>query len=233
MTTALFIKSYEKDFPWLLYALKSIAKFASGFSEIVVVIPEDSPDLPLTAERVVKVRERGDPYLFQQVCKLDADSYTDADQVCYMDSDCIFTEDVAPETFMTGGKPNWLITPMASIGEDARKAWFQVMADALGETPPYEFMRRHPQVIPRGILADFREFMAAKHGTPLESYILDRPGPSFSEFNVCGFYCHLHRRDHFHWINTEDCLPPTVLRQHWSHSGVTPDVAAEMEAILA
>ena len=233
MSTAIFIKSYSKDFPWLSYALRSIAKFATGFSEVVIVIP-DTDDLPhLTAERVVKVPEKGLPYMNQQSVKMHADMYTEADNISFVDSDCVFTEPVTPENFRTDGKPDWLYTPWDSVGEDAKRAWGQVMTKCLGQAPPAEFMRRHPQLIPRWALQEFRGFIAKQHGMDLEHYILSQPTGAFSEFNCIGFFLWLHHREKFNWINTEDFIPPTVLTQRWSHGGLTPEIEAEMEATLA
>lgn len=233
MTTAIFIRSYSKDFPWLSYALRSIQKFATGFSETVIVIP-DTDDLPgLTAERVVKVKDTMPGYMAQQNSKLHADLYSDADFFLYVDSDCVFTEPVTPETFLTEGKVNWLHTPFERVGEDARRAWFEVMRKCLGEEPPSEFMRRHPQLIPRWALQEFRGFVVEKHGVSLEHYIASQPLGAFSEFNCIGHYLWLHHHEKIHWLNTDDGVPPTVLDQRWSHGGVTPEIREQMERTLA
>jgi len=233
MTTDIFIRSYARDFPWLAYALRSIQKFATGFRDVVVVIP-DTDDLPgLTVERVIKVKDVMPGYMAQQSTKLYADTFSDADAFLFMDSDCIFTEPVTPETFLTDGRPNWLHTPFEKVGEDARTAWYEVMRKCLGEDPPSEFMRRHPQLIPRWALEEFRGFVAARHGVSLEHYIKSQPHGQFSEFNCIGFYLWLHHREKVEWINTEERLPPTVLKQFWSHGGISPEIRGEMESLLA
>ena len=38
MKTSIFIKSYKDDYKWLRYCLESIAKFVTGYEQIVVVI---------------------------------------------------------------------------------------------------------------------------------------------------------------------------------------------------
>jgi len=233
MTAAILVRSYSKDFPWLTYALRSIQKFCTEFSEVVIVIP-DTDDLPnLTAERVVKVKDIMPGYMMQQSDKLYADLYSDADFFLYVDSDCILTEPVTPETFMTDGKVNWLHTPFEKAGEDARRAWYDVMKKCLGEDPPSEMMRRHPQLIPRWALQEFRGFIAQKHGVSLEHYIASQPLGEFSEFNCIGFFLWLHHHEKINWINTEEFLPPTVLRQWWSHGGLTPEIQKQIEGILA
>jgi Family of unknown function (DUF6492) len=232
-TTALFIRSYSKDFPWLAYCLRSIQKFATGFSEIVIVIPDTDSLDHLTVEKVFKEKETMDGYMMQQASKMSADTYTEADFICFVDSDCCFVEPVTPETFMTAGRVNWLYTPWSKIAEETRVVWQEVMKRCIGEEPPAEFMRRHPQVIPRWALQEFRGFVAEKHGVSLEHYISVQPGKCYSEFNTIGFFLWLHHHEKIHWMNTEDFLPPTVLLQKWSWGGLTPEIRAELEAITA
>ena len=232
MTYDIFIKSYRGDFKWLSYCLRSIQKFATGFRDIVIVIPDTDSLDHLTAERVIKVKESGDPYMFQQAVKMSADEYSDADFFSFVDSDCIFTEAVTPETFMTDGKVNWLHTPWSQIADDTSKVWSEVMRRCIGEDPPAEYMRRHPQMIPRWALQEFRGFVAEKHGVSLEHYILSQPGRYFSEFNCIGFYLWLYHREKIHWMDTTDGIPPTVLIQKWSWGGLTPEIRQEFETIL-
>lgn len=232
MTTSIFVRSYEKDFPWLAYCLRSIHKFATGFQEVVVCIPEGT-DLNLTAERVVKVKETCEGYVHQQISKLNADLYTAADNVVYLDSDCVLTKPLTPEDLMTDGKPDWLITPMDKVGEDARKAWFDVMKDCIGHPPEFEMMRRHPQMIPAWALVSFKEFIRGKHGKSMEAYAAGRPHRNFSEFNVMGFYLHAHHHDKINWLNTDDGVPEPLLIQAWSHGGITPEIKQQFEDILS
>jgi hypothetical protein len=232
VTYDIFIKSYRGDFKWLSYCLRSIQKFATGFRDIVIVVPDTDSLDHLTAERVIKVKESGDPYMFQQAVKMSADEYSDADFFSFVDSDCIFTEAVTPETFMTDGKVNWLHTPWSQIADDTSKVWSEVMRRCIGEDPPAEYMRRHPQMIPRWALQEFRGFVAEKHGVSLEHYILSQPGRYFSEFNCVGFYLWLYHREKIHWIDTTDGIPPTVLIQKWSWGGLTPEIRQEFETIL-
>lgn len=232
MITDIFIRSYHRDFPWLSYALKSIQKFATGFRQVVIVIP-DTDDLPnLTVERVIKEKDVMPGYMQQQSTKMHADTFSDADAFLFLDSDCVFTEPVTPETFMTEGRPNWLHTPFDKVGEDARRAWYEVMKKCIGEDPPSEMMRRHPQLIPRWALQEFRGFVAGKHGVSLEHYIKSQPIGQFSEYNCAGHYLWLHHHEKIHWINTEEWLPPAVLKQWWSHGGITPEIREELERIL-
>jgi hypothetical protein len=240
LTCDIFIKSFPGDYEWLEYCLRSIAKFATGFRNVVVIVPKMSmdggiwpPGMGTVSVRIIDVEEPQNGYLFQQVCKLNADKYTDADFVLFMDSDCIFTRPVTPETFMRDGKIMWLMTPMDKAREDQRAAWISVMTKWMNKAPEYEFMHRHPFMFPRWFFEKIRGFCASQHSQALDNYILKQPGRAFSEFNCAGFLAYEHFRDRFEWINTAtDQVPPATVLQNWSPAGLTEATKAELEAIL-
>lgn len=234
--TAIFIRSYAADLPWLSYCLRSIHKFATGFTNIILAVPDTELHLfrHLTAEWVIAVHDGKPGYLAQQAAKMYADNHTEADAILHFDSDMIFTAPVTPEFFFKGGKPVWVITPWTTIYGDEKKAWFHVMAKALRECPPYEFMRKCAIVAPRWIYAEFRTHMEKVHGVPLDAYIMNQPGHEFSEYNCLGFYAWLYHRDKFHWHDTTiDGVPIWPFRQFWSWGALTPEIRNEMEIALA
>lgn len=234
MTTDIIIKSYRGDFPWLPYCLRSIQKFATGFRDIVIIIPETDSLDHLTVERVVKVREpEGDGYMAQQVVKLHADTYTDADFILHIDSDCLFTRPSTPEDFLVDGKADWWITPMANASENARAAWIGPMRKCVGLEPEFEYMRRNTMMVPRQAYGLFRDFIHEKHGVSTEHYVMNQNGRQFSEYNSLGFFLHTHHPDMVHWRNTEDGFPQPRERQFWSWGGLTPEVKAEINEILS
>jgi Family of unknown function (DUF6492) len=232
----IFIKSFHGDYEWLTYCLRSIAKFATGFRRRIVVAPDEEWKRMLFGAGEIKTvvqRESENGYLFQQVCKLNADQYTDADFVLFMDSDCVFTRPVTPETFMRNGKPIWLMTPFDKAREDQRAAWVPVMTKWMNKVPEYEFMRRHPFMFPSWFFEKIRGFCANEHGVTLDDYIMHQPRRSFSEFNCAGFLAYEHFRDRFDWINTEtDEVPPETVLQNWSPGGLTEGIEAELERLL-
>lgn len=232
MTVDLVIKSYPADYPWLAYALRSIHKFATGFNDILVLLPKSHP-LPLTAEKVILL-DVPENYRSQQVAKLNADRHTKADYILHFDSDMIFTKPVTPEFFFKDGKPTWIVTPFDDAAEDEKRAWLHVMVKCLREMPPYEFMRRCAVIAPRWIYAEFREFIQRVHKQPMESYVMNQPGNEFSEYNCLGFYAWLYHRDKFAWHNTAtDGVPEWPFRQFWSYGGLKPAIRNEIEIALA
>ncbi len=217
MTTDIFIKTCEHDAGYHAYCLKSIEKFCTGFRDTVVIHGEDHP--PARA------------YLTQQIMKLHADTYTDADLILVTDSDTLFTEHVTPESFMRDGKPIWYVTPWNDemLRNPGTKAWFDVMSSFFGEPPPAEMMRRQPFMFPREVLPALREYCFTKFGKTITSYVYD--AGVFSEWNVLGMFCWLNFRDSFYWMDTTIECPPPLVRQFWSHAPLAQSIT-EIESIL-
>lgn len=227
-STDLVIKSYPSDYGWLSYCLRSIQKFATGFNNIILLLPRSAP-LTLTAETVVLL-DTPESYMHQQIAKLNADNHTRADYIVHFDSDMIFTKPVTPEFWFKDGKPTWIHSPFEKDSE----MWKGVMQKCIGQEPPAEFMRRGAIIIPRQLYSLFRAFIQEKHQQTMEQYILSQPGNEFSEYNCIGFYAWLYHHDLFSWHDTAiDGVPEWPFKQFWSWGGMTPVIREEMESILA
>lgn len=250
MTCSIFIKSCPKDFPFLAYCLKSIHKFASGFEEIVVVIPEGS-NLPLTQERVIKVAEpdngvatmHGSGYVFQQCVKMNADKYCKSDFILHIDSDTVFNQQVlafdvfgiGKSPFLENGKPLWLITPMMDViaGDKNAHAHAKAMLEFSGQEAEFDFMRRMGQVIPRWFYGCFRDYVQGLHGTTFEKWAFAQPFRGVTEFNFAGQFLYREFRNFIHFHDTRFGLPESVVTQVWSWNGLTPEIREQFEKILA
>lgn len=217
MITDIFIKTCKHDADYHRYCLASIEKYCSGFRNVVVIEGE---------------HPRG--YLDQQIVKLHADTYTDADFVLITDSDTLFTVPVTPETYLRDGKPIWLWTPWSPemLAHPGTAAWCRCMNEFFGGAEsPGEFMRRQPFMVPTKVLKTLREWCEAYHGKSIRDYVMDRG--VFSEFNIIGYYAWLTHHDDFHWIDTSmDELPELTVRQMWSHDPIHKNIE-EIQRILA
>ncbi len=231
----IFIRTYPADYPWLAYCLKSIQKFCTGFRKTWIIstaaagLPIDSfPNL----EWKVMNEETEDGYLAQQIHKLYADVILDyeADYILFMDSDTLFTTPVTPATFFTSNKPTWYMTPYDKI----ETPWKPIVEKFMQKPVEYEFMRRHPMVVPRWLFPRLREYCHAKHGRIISEYIKNQPYREFSEFNALGAFAYEKYRDKFAWVNTEEVrMPPAVVRQFFSWGGITEEVKSEIDTILS
>jgi len=227
MTTAIFIKTYIKDLEWLAHCLESISRFASGFSEVILVADSDCHGLIpkntcVTKTLFVKSWQNG--YIQQQYEKLRAHELTEADTILFVDSDCVFFRPFCPDDFIVDGKPVLLKTRYESVGDGI--VWKRLTESTLRFDVDFEYMRRMPLIYRRDTL------IALRNAHPEIRSLLSRmAGREFSEFNVLGAFVDRYEQNQYHILDTEvDPIPPAVCRQFWSWGGITPLVQSEMES---
>jgi hypothetical protein len=229
MVVDIFIRTYWKDIPWLNYALKSIHKNVTGFRHIIVAIPEgQGPMLKhLTAERVVEVMDLPEGYLGQQLTKMEAWRYTDAEGILYWDSDTVAMEPVdIQKEFIRGGLPIIYCTPYQQVGD--AQCWQAPTEQAVGFHVPLEYMRRLPLLYRRDTVGDCCAYVERTVGKSLGPHMMHTG--RFSEFNVIGAFAHRYREEEYIFLNTDHQAPtPSKVRQFWSWGGITPEVKAQLD----
>lgn len=234
MTVDLFVKTFPSDYEWLKYCLHSIQRFATGFRRVVVVASNGFPPPTGTNETVFHVHEPTNGYLHQQVVKMHADQFTDAEFVLQLDSDTIFTRPVCPEDFIVDNRrPRWLYTPYTSIASGDGQTWKQPTAKIMMRPVANEMMRRHPFCIPAWALREFRAWMWRIHGMSIETYIMSQADREFSEYNALGAWLWFHHHDKVEWQNTDENMGTTFVHQHWSVSGLSEAIRENLERALA
>jgi hypothetical protein len=228
MTVDIFIRSYRGDFNWLGYCLQSISKYAVGFNKVHLCIPaNDIGLLPKGDEVVHLVNGWEDDYIGQQYDKLTCDHFCNAPYIMILDSDCVLTNTLNAEDLFREGKPVWLYESVP----DGDSPWPEIVEEAIGWRMEYDFMRRHPFVVSRRSLVDFRAFMFNKHKEALNVWLKKRPYRRFSEFNSFGAWAYKCYYDHFSWLPPQEF--PSYLKQYWSWGGTNDIIRSEIEKILA
>ncbi|MBG0794476.1 hypothetical protein IYY11_14055 [Methylocystis sp. H62] len=233
--TAIFIRTYWKDLEWLRYCLQAIRLHCRGFSETVVVVPKSTlpwlrhARLPEMEIRVVACPDYKDDYLGQQLTKLFADAYTDADYIAHVDADCIFSRKITPEDLHPQGRPFLIAKPVSELGR--HYPWRTPVEDFLGFAALHDYMQQPPFVFPRGLYKAVRDHGLERHGTPLDAYVLSRPLRGFSEFNVLGAYAwRFHREEFSFHVAGTAAAPRPCCDWHWSWGGLTPEIRCAIRA---
>jgi len=236
MTADIFIRSYWKDLEWLQACVASIQKYCEGFRDVVVTLPHSSQAWlrrsPLPAGiRVEFCDDYRDDYLGQQVTKLQADTFTDADYICHVDADCIFYRRTTPQDFILDGRPRILKQRRDLIPQEW--PWRKPVEKFLGFQLLYDFMRQPPFVFPRWLYPEVREHCLSLHKLELAAYVVSQPARGFSEFNVLGALAWQRHHQSFVWIDAAG--QPTVephCRWYWSWGGMDASIKAEIANIL-
>jgi hypothetical protein len=240
MRTAIFIKSYPGDYRWLGYCLRSIKKYVTGFSEVVVAVPEGG-DIPKGDYRTVHVAdwtERKKPgapspgYYHQMFVKLCADLHCNgADYVFLVDSDCVFREkfDIS-EMFAEDGRPKLLRRTWEEAGEG--KIWKKPAEEALGWECPFDTMVCHPTIYHRDEFPALRKHIETLHSMPFEDYVKSRE--RFIEFVTMGNFILKTCPDKYKVIDnaTDAGEYPSPLLQHWSWGGMTPEITRSLKELV-
>lgn len=243
MRCEIFIVSCAKHFDWLEYCLKSISKFASGFSGVTLLVPEDQR--PLALERGFEKDcgltcclplcgpewpDKGMLWHMAQV--MNADEWCpQADFILHTDSDCVFSEPVTPEDYFVNGKPvlmhasfEWLAKQQANL-----MMWKVAAEKALGWRVTEEIMRRHPAVHYRKVYAKTRECIERHTKMSCDDFIRsgeNRFPQSVAEFPTLGAVAWKHFHGDYAWRNQEtQGFPPSKLVQFWGHQ--TPEIPQE------
>lgn len=227
-TVDIFIKSYRNDF-WLLYiALKTIERNVTGYNNVVLLIPNADKDLFDTRELPPRtlihyVDDSGNGYLRQQVFKLQAHKYCDAEFVLFADSDCFWDHKIDLQEFVADGKPEILYTDWSKVGDAI--CWKEPTEKVLGEEAPFEGMRRNCMIVYKKTLENISLWRPN-----IETTVMNMK--AFSEFNLISNYAYKFEKQNYSFVNTDDWeyVPPKGI-QVWSHSDKNGDDLHKTEYI--
>lgn len=232
------IRAFHRDRHWLALCLRSIAAFATGYRQVVVVVPRSSLDrMDASAVESKDVRLRvcpdyPDDYLGQQVTKLHADRYTDAELILHLDSDNVF---VAPcdlkDRLLDGGRPR-----MAFSNDGTRPAsdgWRQCPTLFLGEPVGPDLTAPPPLIVPRHVYAGVRAFSQDVHGTSITAYAFAAGVRRFCEFALLRGYALAREPDRYVWVEAgrQPLIPEC--RHFWSRAQTPVSVAGGLPSELA
>jgi hypothetical protein len=237
MNVDIFIRSYYKDLQWLGYCLRSIEKYTRGFRKTILVVPKSSAERLIRSglDRCVQTHiceDFADDYLGQQVTKLHADQYSDADFICHVDSDCLFHRPVVPDEFFSeDGK---LVIPMTSYRSFPQEiGWQRISERFMCREVEYDFMRRQPFIFPRWIYEEIRDHAILLHNESLYDYVRSQPPRGFAEYNALGAFAYYFHRDEFIWNERHLwAADESICRWFWSWGGISRDSQKEIDAIL-
>jgi hypothetical protein len=237
-TVDLFLRTYPADYGWLPFLFRSMLRHVRGFRALVIVYPCDQVGPPAIAEwgrRLIDAgcietfqsvpTDRGypDDYVGQQITKLRSFEFTDADEVCFLDSDLVFVRDFTPESKRPGIVE---CRPWDAVGK--AQCWYQPTKILLREEPLYETMARHPFQYPRSLIERCYAYVGG------EAALLGF-GAHFSEFNLLGNFAVNHAGFAPVMMNTGDSTQEDRVddwvHQGWSWGGVNEKVEAKMREL--
>lgn len=221
MSVALIVRSYDRDFCWLNWAVRCMDKYLSGVDERILITPEGQvPECIDFFSKHVFSQETCHGYIAQQIDKLTAWQHTDCPYLLYVDSDCMFHKPFDVRSRLVDGKcllyrERWETIPLWG------HFWRDVIRRYLGLESEFEYMRAQPFL-----------HSAATVRALLDEYptLFDRARlltcGEFSEFNLLGAFA-AHRTPE-NYVFSEGPFED-VVRAYWSHGGLTPEIEREID----
>jgi hypothetical protein len=249
MSHQILISTYNKDFVWLEYCLRSLSRFCKGFlPPAISVSGEDFAE----AEKIVarnfpeaEVWIKDGPHgnLRAQISMMEGDLICpQADYVYLVGSDCLVYDDMRPEVYFSNEhRPIMLYNTYKDleIHHPATLPWRGGTAHALGYAPPHEFMRRLPLLYPKKLFKAVRDHISEYHNMTFDDYVYSRAEEgTFSESNIMGAYAWKFMPELYTWVcvdGTEErylkSSPrfPNPMIQFWSHGGLDLTCDADFE----
>lgn len=204
MKTTILIVTFQRDFAYLQWCLKSIVKFCKGFSVQVLVPTPDFAQAEAMVHRGLRDKGLTDAtvqsydewpelgFLHHMAQIMRADEWClDADFIAHVDADCIFTTPVTPDTYIKDGKPYLRYEYFSKLGRrhPGAAAWQEPTQKCLPFLVTKETMRCHPGVFHRGLYAEARRQIELKVKEPCDDYIKKQRNEfpqTFCEFVTLG-----------------------------------------------
>jgi hypothetical protein len=256
MIIDIFIRTYKRDFPLVKCTVYSILKYVTSFRSIIITVRNKEyihlintfkiEPFFITNQDKIKIISVPDfndnmDYFGQQITKLHADIYTNAEYIMFLDSDCVFNDnfDIKKEMFDQDEKVILLVEKWENLPKmyDVWKTFLQV-CDFKTE---FEFMRRVPLLYPSKIFKNLRDYFAAKYKIKFTDFCLQiynstdtyLPHKYFSEFNLLGAYSYIYEPNYFNFINQSDVSSiPLKQVQHYDFDYNVNKQLQEMKKIL-
>lgn len=177
--THILIVSCKRDYEFLSYCLRSIERYAKGFSGVTLAVPSADANLFRGIARSAKISPFHEPegkgFLQHmiQVCRAD-EMCPDADTIVHIDSDCMFWKPTTPKDILSEGK-----CPVVREHYDIvvnrnanRLIWRDCVKAATGIVPEHDTMVRHPNIYPRQLYPHVRKLVEDFTKTKFDDYVL-------------------------------------------------------------
>lgn len=244
----IMIVSCRRDLEMLHYCLSSIHRHARGFSGVTLVVPEAERrhfNWVRDAKVVTFVERPGKGMLHHEIMICRADELCpNASAILHVDSDCMFWEPVTPADYMPGGKCLMVRERYEWIAprNPNRLIWRTCVERAVGFTPEWETMVRHPNIYPRELYGRVRDLVETHTGVRFDDYVFSCENgfpQGFAEFPTLGAVAIRDMAEMFSFVDYnhdrdgQECEVPAgkqfqylyrpgrdKLVEGWSHGGV-------------
>ena len=254
-------KTYENDLQWLRYSLLSIKKFVTNYNAILIYCHDKAIDsltrllIDIKMDvTVLPVTYDFHGYIKQMVVKCMCYKDVTTKYVVILDSDTVFTKNYdMGDLIRADGKIEWIYS-MKTVNSTGPEwvVWKKAYEDMTNTPQNIHFMSNgFPFIFTRESLEKAEQAFKSRHRMDYNEFCLKRLKSKnikisdkitdnfpilatiFEEFEWLGYYCKNNSSDYVFLDNTNNSRNIwSVLKQHWSHGGITKEIKNELETTL-
>lgn len=236
MKVDIFIRSYEKDFKWLQYCLRSIKRYALGFNEVIIAYPKTEAKIDFLGFKTIQLEKTlENDYIEQQLDKLTAYKYVSKEctHILFVDSDCCFYDFFESKTYSENGKPVIQITDYNTISNNLCWKIFVEKFFNNAIKVDFEFMRCQPLLYEKQTLLDFQKWVIVNKNRTLHSICKEVKDKEFSEFNLLGvFIYYINRKENYSFVDTKIQTRRNPCKQYWSWGKMNKSIEVELNKFI-
>jgi hypothetical protein len=168
-----------------------------------------------------------DDYVGQQITKLHADHFTDAEYIFHLDADVIFYRKCHVAELFSDGLPVYVFRRRSARA--LFDGWRQSIRKCLSIDTEIEFMVMQPVIYPRWLYEAARDECQKHLGRPLAAAVIEERPDRFSEFSVFGAYAWYHHSEAFTWVEIDEVSQANwPCRWFWGRRGITAEVISNL-----
>jgi hypothetical protein len=255
-------KTFENDLQWLKYSLYSLKKFVTNYNMIIIychnVAVEKLNDIIKEVDiivTIIPVVYNYHGYIKQMTVKCLCYKDIITKYIVILDSDLIFSNYYNINDLINDdGIIEWRYSEKDNMNnkQGEWKVWKKAYEDMTNTPQNIHFMsNHHPFVFTKTSMEDADKAFTLKHNMNYDNFCIKRLNENnikigddikknfnklstvFTEFEWLGYYCFTNSKD-YKFINIKDNNRKinSILKQYWSHGGITPKIKLEIENIL-
>jgi hypothetical protein len=244
----ILIVTVRRDAELLALLMRSIKKYATGFSGVTLAVPVTDAQFFRNYQRectlTTFVEPPGKGMLAHEIQIHRADELCPhADAILHVDADCLFWRAVTPADYVIDGRYRMVRERYDWIAErnPNRLIWRGCVERATGIMPEWETMVSHPNIYPRALYGHVRSVVENHTGKKFDDYVLSCENgwpQGWAEFPTLGAVAIRDMPEKFHFVDYDhgrdgqECgIPPGTSYQYvyrperdalvegWSHGG--------------
>jgi hypothetical protein len=246
MNADIVMVSHRPDLGWLKYSIRLIHKYWTPTPRIIVRLDEDCrsevEQWSIDAEYYY-VKPWPDGYTFQMYQKMTADDFTDSELIILWDSDVMLTGPANLGWIFWEGKPIIEYQEWSQAVDNSERIWRGPTSRMMGMDLDREYMCGVPFIYWRSTFQKTRYQIARTHrrsffdciysDVPFSAATFMTHPMKLADFEALGLCAAKLEPNRYTFRHNKDRPKNWPFKLYWSHGGLSAEIQAELDALLA